>query len=153
MGNDLCHVSKHDSNGNNTTPKRTADSDQKKVYGREISGKSRQKNDDFLPCDCCSATQKCGASVKQNSSDPSRRGFEIELQTPRSKVLGYRNVEAKKSDKAIDIYAAQNPMRRTSIPPLDYALEGGSVPPSTDKDGRWIDKTSDRPRIHAYEPL
>ena len=109
--------------------------------------------DDFIPCDCC-ATPRGRANQEQTA----RRGFEASLQTPKGKAQGFRNTDigrqgrpATNTSNALpDIIVSHIAPRGSSIPPLDFSSDSGSVPPSTDVDGRWIERPADATTPREY---
>ena len=164
MGNEgsLCHASRqYESTGKAETHHRVVEPDKTYPKRRE-KVERRTTNDLALACDCCSATQKgvgCGAGQVKSS----KRGFEDQIQTPRSKVQAFRSVEVRSDSRfqvkaaptpASEVFVSNSTLHGSSIPPLDYSLDSGSVPPSTDVDGHWIEKApSTSQRSYAYQAV
>jgi hypothetical protein len=155
MGNDLCNVSRQ------AEPVPPAPTQTPQKQRPNITGKPpihAKKSDNFLPCDCF-ATPRGRATQEQTA----RRGFEASLQTPKSKAQGFRNTDTGRQGKPVtnptnsvpDILVSHIAPRGSSIPPLDLSSDNGSVPPSTDVDGRWIERPADAttPREYAYDPV
>jgi hypothetical protein len=132
-----------------------------RTQGPNVTGKASipasKGWDNFLPCDCC-ATPRGGANQEPNA----RRGFESYFQTPKCKAQGFCNTDighqakqaTRPSNAVPDILVSHTAPRGSPIPPLDFLCDGGSVPPSTDVDGRWIERPTDAttPREYAHDP-
>mmetsp|Transcript_48852 Transcript_48852/g.101988 ORF Transcript_48852/g.101988 Transcript_48852/m.101988 type:complete len:159 (-) Transcript_48852:173-649(-) len=158
MGNEasLCNVSRQ-GEPVPPTPTQTSQTQRPNVTGKPPIH-SNKGADNFLPCDCC-ATSRGRDNQEQNA----RRGFEASLQTPKGKAQGFRNTDIGRqgkpapnpSNEVPDIIVSHIAPRGSSIPPLDFSSDSGSVPPSTDVDGRWIERPADAttPREYAYDPV
>ncbi len=156
MGNEpsFCNVSRQ------VKPMPPTSTQTPQTQGSNVTGKTPNKrtSDNFIPCDCC-GTPRGRASQEQNI----RRGFESSLQTPKSKAQGFRNADIDRQGKPAtnpsqtvpNILVSHIAPRGSSIPPLDLSSNSGSVPPSTDVDGRWIERPADdsTPREYAYDPV
>ena len=169
MGNDvsLCNVSRQMDGDTETSKKAAATPQSFQQSNQQAPMKANARtrisaSDNFLPCDCCAATPR-GRAGQDTSS---RRGFEEQIQTPRSKAQAFRNVDAKQeppwqervppkpAEHVPELFVTKATQRGSSIPPLDYSLDSGSVPPSTDVDGRWIGQDSNATsKDYLYDPV